>query len=217
MATPVCGGKLLVTRCNETWITVLSCPGPERDRAVIELRQAVLRGLHGTVDPSGRLTEADLDDFAQEGVMAVLRALPTFRGEARFLTWALKVAVRAALTELRRHHWRDISLEQPSPVGEDVPMPEMLDPSAPDPEQRAVQRMIEERLYRSIARDLTERQRQALMAVHFQGMPLAEVARRMGTNRNAMYKLLHDARRRLRASLLQGGLSEGDILDAFSD
>ena len=70
-------------------------------------------------------------------------------------------------------------------------------------------------LRRVITEELTDKQRQALIAVRFQGMPMAEVARRMGTNTNALYKLLFDARKRLKQRILAKGLSPEDILDAF--
>ena len=86
----------------------------------------------------------------------------------------------------------------------------------PDPEQRTLQRVVLRVLAEGIAQELTERQRQAWEAAYVQSMPLAEVARRVGSNRNAVYKLLHDARQRLRERLLERGLSPDEVLAAFS-
>jgi RNA polymerase sigma-70 factor (ECF subfamily) len=92
----------------------------------------------------------------------------------------------------------------------------MADPSI-GPEQRAIQSAVLQTMQRVIAEELTEKQRQALTAIKIQGMPLEEVARRMGTNRNALYKLLHDARQRLKSQLIAEGLSPDEILAAFEN
>jgi RNA polymerase sigma-70 factor (ECF subfamily) len=89
----------------------------------------------------------------------------------------------------------------------------LADPSI-GPEQEAMQRAMLDTLRRLIREELTDKQRQAMEAV-LKGMPLEEVARRMGTNRNALYKLLHDARRRLQKAMLDEGLSAQDVMSAF--
>jgi RNA polymerase sigma-70 factor (ECF subfamily) len=91
----------------------------------------------------------------------------------------------------------------------------MLVDTTAGPDQQAVQRQFLTILRRLIATELTDKQRQALVAVRIHGMPLEEVARRMGSNRNAMYKLLHDARQRLKSKLEDEGLTAEEILAAF--
>ena len=94
-------------------------------------------------------------------------------------------------------------------------VPDMLiDPTA-GPDQRATQRLLLETLGRLINTELTDKQRRALVAARVRGMPLEEVARRMGSNRNAMYKLLHDARQRLKKRMEAEGLSPDEMLAAF--
>jgi RNA polymerase sigma-70 factor (ECF subfamily) len=95
-------------------------------------------------------------------------------------------------------------------------VPDLLIDHSAGPDQQAVQGAFLETLRRLISTELTEKQRQALIATRIQGMPLEEVARRMGTNRNALYKLLHDARQRLRKKMEEEGLSPQEVLDAFS-
>jgi RNA polymerase sigma-70 factor (ECF subfamily) len=120
------------------------------------------------------------------------------------------------LTELRRRRWQDVSLNGIVESGGLDFVPDMLiDPSA-DPDQQAVQRLFLETLRRLITTELTEKQRQALVAIKIHGMPLAEAARRMGSNRNAMYKLIHDARQHLKRKLEAEGLSPDDVLAAFA-
>jgi RNA polymerase sigma-70 factor (ECF subfamily) len=90
----------------------------------------------------------------------------------------------------------------------------MTDPEA-GPEKQTVQTTVLETLRRAIDEELTDKQRQALVSLKVQGMPLAEVARRMDSNRNAMYKLVYDARQKLKQVLLDKGLSPEEIMAAF--
>jgi RNA polymerase sigma-70 factor (ECF subfamily) len=220
----------MIERTNQEWLAALR--GPGRDEALADLRAFLVRGLRYALANQSNVTEADLEDFAQEALLKILAGLDSFRGESRFTTWAQKIAVRVALTELRRHRWRDVSLDEMTGFPDADPstalrrssgqgsghrfIPDMLaDPSA-GPEQQAIQRMLLSTLRRIIATELTDRQRQALVAVRIHGMPLEEVARRMGTNRNALYKLLHDARQRLKKRMMAEGLSPQDVLAAFS-
>ncbi len=204
-------------RSNEEWISDLGQPGPQREAALNDLWQLLVRGLGYALAKYENVTQADIEDFAQDAVLKILDALDTFRGEARFTTWANKIAVHVAFTELRRRRWKDVSLEQmvEMPDGDVIPRT-WVDPAA-DTEQQALQRELLDVVRQVIAEELTDRQRQALVAARIHGVPLAELARRMGTNRNALYKLLFDARQRLQRRLLAKGLSTEDILAAFAD
>ena len=156
-----------------------------------------------------------IEDFVQDALIKILDNLDTFRGESRLTTWAQKIAVRVAFTELRRRRWRDLSLEAITDShGLDFAPDFLVDPTAP-PDQQTVQRLFLESLQRLIVTELTDKQRQALVAVSIQGVPLEEVGRRMGTNRNALYKLLHNARPRLKSRMEAEGLFSGDVLAAF--
>jgi RNA polymerase sigma-70 factor (ECF subfamily) len=201
-------------RTNEEWLADLR--GPGRDQALADLRAILVRGLRYAMADRSNVTEADLQDFAQDALMKILAGLDSFRGESRFTTWAQKIAVRVAFTELRRRRWKDVSLQDlvAQYEGGDLTPAVLTDPAA-SPEQETARHMILETLQRLIAEKLTERQRQAFTAATIGGMPLEEVARRMDTNRNALYKLLHDARRKLQKAMLAEGLSAGDVLAAF--
>ena len=204
----------MVERTNQEWLTELR--GPGREVALADLRALLVRGLRYAMADRPGVTEADLEDFAQDALLKILAGLDTFRGEARFTTWAQKIAVNVAFTELRRRRWKDVSLEDLiAPYIEGDLTPSVLADEAPSPEQRVTQQMLMEMVQRLINEELTERQRQAMVAAVIGGMPLEEVARRMGTNRNALYKLLHDARQRLRKRMLATGLSPKDVLAAF--
>ena len=201
-------------RTNQEWLDDLQ--GSGRDEALTDLRAFLVRGLRYSLTSYSNVDEALIEDFVQDALLRILDNLDTFRGESRFTTWAQKIAIRVAFTELRRHRWRDLSLEAiTEPQGLDFVPNFLIDPHVP-PDRQAVQRQFLESLQRLIATELTDKQRQALVAVRIRGIPLEEVARRMGTNRNALYKLLHDARRRLKSRMEAEGLSPQEVLAAFS-
>jgi len=207
----------LVDRSNGQWIDALSQPGSDEHNAALEdLRAILVRGLGYALVDRSNVRDNDLEDFAQDALLKILKGLHTFRGESRFTTWAHKIAVRVAFTELRRRRWRDVSLDEMTESKEGVGdfIPERLADPSIGPEQEAMQRAILRTLRQLINEELTDRQRQAMQAV-LKGMPLEEVARRMDTNRNALYKLLHDARQRLQKRMLEEGLSAQQVLSAF--
>lgn len=201
-------------RTNQEWLADLR--GTRQEEALAELRHILLKGLRYTLASYSNVNEDDLEDFVQDASLRILAALDTFRGESRFTTWAQKIAVRVALTELRRKRWKDVSLDEltASDIGAELVPSFLADPSA-GPERQVMQRVLLEQLERIIAEELTEKQRRALVAVYIHGMPLGETARRMGTNRNALYKLLHDARQRLKERMLSRGISAQGMLALF--
>lgn len=203
-------------RTNETWLRDLR--GTKRDEAIKDLRKIIVRGLGYTLSKRGREDVNSLsEDFAQEALIKILDNLDSFRGESKFTTWAQKIAINVAFSELRRLRWRDISLQDFSAKHKDAGdfTPTILTDPAPNPEEQTMQQGMMEMVQRMIEEELTDRQRTAMMAVMKDGMPLAEVARRMGSNRNALYKLLHDARSRLKNRMLAEGMTLEKILAAF--
>jgi RNA polymerase sigma-70 factor (ECF subfamily) len=191
---------------------------PVSSEALEDLRAILLRGLRASL--SGRI-QTDLDaiteDFVQEALLKILKSIETFRGESRFTTWAQKIAIHVAFTELRRRRWKDVSLQDmiETPDGEEYTPLILTDPSA-SPERETTQNDIMDIVYELIETELTERQRTAIIAVLQGGAPLGEVAERMGTNRNALYKLIHDARKRLQESLYKkAGLTAQEVMALF--
>ena len=203
---------------NQEWLSALRAQ--DNQLALEDLRLRLAHGLHYALAgraPDG-LRESLEEDVAQEAVLKVLASLDTFRGESQFMTWATKIAVRLAFTELRRKRWQDISLEGLLKVEEEQDYtPAILADKTPSPEQLAERTMMMETVEKMILESLSERQRQAIMAVLAGGAPMDEVARKLGTNRNALYKLLHDARLRLQKRLAAEGLSPKDLLALFSE
>ena len=203
-------------RSNQQWLDALKSPGPERDRALVALRAQLVRGLNyalrGWRRTAGRDFAALAEDFTQEALLRILDNLASFEGRSRFTTWANKIAVRVALTELRRKRWQDVSLDKL--VTEDGAEATMSSEEA-GPETEAERTDLLVWMKRIMMEELTDKQRRAIAAVAFGGMPLEEVARRMDTNRNALYKLIHDGRVRLKRRLAREGMSPQDILESM--
>jgi RNA polymerase sigma-70 factor (ECF subfamily) len=205
----------MVERSNEGWIAALSEPGPEQTAALVDLRRLLVRGLGYAMADRPSVTEADIEGFVQDALLKILDNLGSFRGESRFTTWAQKIAVHEAFTELRRKRWENVSLDDIVGQYEGDFTPAVLTDPDPSPEQQITQQAMLDLVKRLIVEALTERQRRALTAVVLAGMPTEEVARRMGTNRNALYKLIHDARQRLKERMEAEGVSAEEALSAF--
>lgn len=202
------------TRTNEEWLSDLR--GDNQDQAIEDLGKVLKRGLIYAL--SSRIQndlETQVDDFVQDAILRILDKMDTFRGESKFTTWAQKVAVRVAFTEMRRQRWKDISIEDLMPEDSGDFTPLVLSDPSPNPEIKATQTLMLEMVDEMLRTDITERQRTALMAIMHGGMPLEEVARKMDTNRNALYKLLHDARKQMRSRLIEKGITPQEILEVF--
>ena len=202
--TPLTDSPRLMERTNDDWIAALQGDGPARDRALADLRPVLVRALQATVRPRvDRGADALVEDLAQNALVHLSARLDQFRGDARFTTWAQKVAVRLAFSELRRKRWDDVPLDTLVAAPPEAPEPALDDALATREAVALTQRLI--------AEELTERQRTALTAV-MMGVPLEDLADQLGTNRNALYKLLHDARVRLRKAFEARGLTANDLL-----
>ncbi len=197
-------------RSNDQWLADLR--GPKKGAALEDLRVVLLRGLRAALRGRTSSVGLSVEDCVQEALIKILSNLDSFRGESRFTVWAQKIAVRTAFAEMRRRRWRDVSLEE-AILRHEESASVAADPLV-DPERTATQRLIMGQFRRFIDEELTERQRRALLAALGE-MPLEEIAQRMGTNRNALYKLLHDARKRLKRRMVAESLSLQDVLTAF--
>jgi RNA polymerase sigma-70 factor (ECF subfamily) len=200
-------------RSNEEWLADLQ--GPGREAALADLRALLQRGLTYALSGRSGVDEGIIEDFCQDALIKILDNLNSFRGESRFTTWAQKIAVNTAFTELRRRRWQNVSLNGIVAEKDGDWSPHFLTDRTFGPEQRATQEILLNTVKRLINQELTDRQRRALTAAVFQQVPLDEIARRMDTNRNALYKLLYDARKRLKERMLEEGLSPDEVLAAF--
>jgi RNA polymerase sigma-70 factor, ECF subfamily len=212
----------MANRSNEEWLVDLKSGGEAEEAALADLRAVVIAGLPYALStwlsPTDPQFDALVEEVAQETLIRALDHLDSFEGRSQFTTWVQKIAVRQALTELRRRRWRDFSLDELVEEKEEgTSIPSLLWDPAPGPGELAEQSDILQRVRKVITEELTEKQRQAMIAVTVRGAPLEEVARRMGMNRNALYKLLHDARLNLKRRLASEGLEVEDIFSTFAN
>jgi RNA polymerase sigma-70 factor, ECF subfamily len=187
------------------WVSVLSFPGPERDRALRELHTLLVHAARRQVRRMGQVWaagESDVDEIsnqaADEALVALLGKLHTFEGRSRFTTWAYKFAVLHAANAVRAAVWRRREIQ--------LDGLELLADPAPEPGQYAEAHDLVAVVRRLLGTELTPHQRRVVVALVIDGVPIDVLAERLGTSRNALYKTLHDARVRIRAGLGAEGL-----------
>lgn len=206
-------------RTNEQWLDDLNSSGPQRDAALADLRAILTtglqRGLVGRVDTSAPEFQTLTDDFAQEALLKVLDNIDSFAGRSQFTTWAHKIALNVALSELRRKRWQDSSLDALTTTEGGDYTPSFVADPAPTPEDRTERRELLRYVARIIDEELTDKQRTALIAVVIQGRSLSDVAHLMNSNQNALYKVIFDARQRLKRRLEADGLTSGEVIATF--
>jgi RNA polymerase sigma-70 factor (ECF subfamily) len=193
------------TAPDESWVADLTTDGPAGVAALRSLHAILLRATRHQVSRLRDLLPGagagDLEDLAQqsadEAAVSVLRQLGSFEGRSRFTTWAYKFGIYQAGVDVRRQAWRSREITLPDHV-------DLADrgPSSADLTEAAqLARAVED----AIATVLTPHQRRVALALVVDQVPIDVLAERLATNRNALYKTLHDARQRLRAALVAGG------------
>ena len=192
-------------RTGDEWLAALRAEGVHASAAHTELRDYLRRGL-GRIFGERGVDDATLEDLTQDAMIRITSRLDGFRGESRFTTWAMAIAIRVAHTALRRRRWGDRSLED---LGLDPDRPAAAAGAASHPADPAVRGDLLSALRAAIESDLTPRQRTAVLAELAGMMPL--LAEQMGSNANALYKLHHDARQRLKSALAARGFDEADV------
>jgi RNA polymerase sigma-70 factor (ECF subfamily) len=213
-------GTTMAQRTKVEWLAALENGD---DAALAELRTYVLRAALFTLQRArhhvGHLGASALgqlaEDCAQESLTAILQRLGTFRGDSQFTTWAYTFAVNTALLAARRERWASVSLDRILDGSETPSSATGGHDATLDPERRALQAEAIAAIRDGIEHHLTVKQQQLLRAVVFEQVPLDEVVRHWGSNRNALYKLLHDARRKLKSHLQARGFDVDEILDLF--
>ena len=216
----------MADRSNEEWIAALQADGQAAQaEALADLRRRLQRGIYFYLSQDRSdlrgLAAQELaqmaEDMAQDATLRVMDNLANFRGESRFTTWANKIAIRLTISDLRRARYRDFSLDELTAEGDLLPASRLAGPSSPTPEKVAERDDVLERIEAALHEALTERQYQALVAVALKGIPMDVLAERMGTNRNALYKLIHDARRKLKTHLESQGISTDYMMNLFGN
>ena len=214
-------------RTNKEWLHDLQASGETQESAILELRDLLLRAtlyfFNRNMGDFRNLNREDIlqraEDCAQEALIAVMNHLADFRGDSKFTTWAYKFAINISLMTARRERWRGKSLDQPVFSDDGTTFDAFLadKSSRQSPDLAAMQGEVSATLREVIENDLTEKQRKVLIWMVFHEVPMDEIVERLGTNRNAIYKLLHDARRKLKNSLQARGFEIGEMLHLFSE
>jgi RNA polymerase sigma-70 factor (ECF subfamily) len=200
---------------SRAWLDDLRTEGRTKDEAIARLHALLLRAARFEIArrrvTMPHLRGDELDDLAAEAaddaVVSVLRRLDDFRGLSRFSTWAYKFALLEAAVKLRKRAWqsREIPLEDETW--------NRLASARPGPDDQAETGVLLDAVREGIANGLTPHQRRVLLALAVDGVPIDVLADRLGSTRGALYKTLHDARRKLRAHLAERGVALGQWLE----
>jgi len=205
-------GTLALDRESAEWVHDLQQEGDVREQAVARLHALLVRVARGVAARRRATLPAraldDVDDVcvhaANDALMAVLAKLDTYRGTARFTTWACKFVIFEASTRLRRHAWRERRVEPDETVWDRLP------DAAPPALQRLENDQLISALHHAVNEHLTERQRLVFQSAALEDVPIDVLAERLGTSRGAIYKTLHDARGKLRRALIEAGHGEAE-------
>jgi RNA polymerase sigma-70 factor, ECF subfamily len=200
---------------SRDWLHDLHSHGAQHEDAVARLHKLLLGAARFEVArrraSAPHLRGNELDDIALEAaddaLVSVLKRLDDFRGASRFTTWAYKFALLEAAVKLRKRAWQ----------GHEIPLePEVWDivaSSGVEPAEAAEQSELLDAVQQAIETALTVHQRRVLVALALNGVPIDVLADRLGTTRGALYKTLHDARRKLRTHLADEGFDMGALLE----
>lgn len=206
--------KSSISYSNEEWVESLSPPPDEK--AIETLRNHLVLGLKSTLY---KYVKRDLNDFVeditQDSVLKILNKLDTFRADSKFTTWAMKIAVREGYTELRKKRYNDISLEQYSGFHANEKKVVEIKHEQPGPDDLTHESMVVQTVLAIIEDELTEKQQKVLQYLMIDQIPMTVVADMMGSNRNSIYKLVHDARLNLKNRLIEEGIDPKEILETL--
>jgi RNA polymerase sigma-70 factor (ECF subfamily) len=195
---------------SRAWLDGLAASGPRHDACVRQLHALLVRiARHEVARRAGplRVRGPELDDIADQAgddaLMAIKSKVSDFRGESRFTTWAYRFVMLEVSSKLGRHFWRHRAIDLDQAQWERLP-----DQLAHSPHEHAEQRELFVTLRQAIEHDLTDLQRRVFTAVILDDVPMDAFAREVGSNRNAVYKALFDARSKLRTRLAAAGYSQ---------
>jgi RNA polymerase sigma-70 factor (ECF subfamily) len=194
------------------WLEGLSGVGPEYDATAVRLYELLLRVAQSEArrrSPQLRIAGPELDDLAHQAaadaMVNVVAKVGEFRGESRFTTWACKFAIFEVSTKIGRHFWHHPTTSMDTEDWDRLP-----DRFGLGPDEASEWGALVAALRAAVGHELTEHQRRIFVAIVLNGVPLDALVVELGSNRNAIYKTLFDARRKLRVSLVTKGYLEDD-------
>lgn len=187
---------------SREWIRVLHAHGEEREAGIARLHERLLGAArHEVRRRPTAISGVELDDIAHQAagdaVLAVVAKVSTFRGESRFTTWAYKFVILEVAGKLGRHYWRNPPVSLETEDWERLPERFGLDPS-----QHVEAAELCRAIHLAVDTVLTDRQRSMFVDIVVKGIPLDALVAKLGVNRNAIYKTVFDARRKIRDYLV---------------
>lgn len=195
---------------DDPWVVRLKGEPEVRDAALEELGQILLRGL--TKSMATRYGGGhSAEDVVQDALLKIMDSLDQFAGRSRFTTWAMTVATRIGISKMRRKHYQDVSIENFASDGSSFEVAAEVDATVSTEVDR--ESMVG-KLQSLIDETLSDKQRFAIRA-SLAGLPVEVIAEKSGSNRNSVYKLVHDARVKLRSGLEAAGISAEELAEAF--
>ena len=200
-------------RDNKSWLAELNSAGATQQAALSDLRNILLKSLRKIRNKWSYVDESFLEDVVQDSLIKILEKNDQFQGKSSFQTWAISIAIHIAISKLRLKQWKDISLDEitcksSASIMNNCSVDDRLDL---DNDQSTIIDMM----HKIIRAELSEKQRLVLLA-ELKGMPMVKIAEQLGSNRNAIYKMGHDARKRIKHGLEAAGLGIVEINEAFS-
>jgi RNA polymerase sigma-70 factor (ECF subfamily) len=211
MAAASVGSRGSLDEESREWLRCLAVPA-EREPALARLHQLLLRAARAELRRrsvpafvEGREQDDLAHQAADDALLAITSKLDRFRGESRFTTWAYKFVMLEVSAKLGRHYWRNPPVPMCGDAWERIP-----DRFGADPAEHAESRELAAALRRAVTEVLTERQRRVFVAIIVDGVPLDALAVELGSTRNALYKMMFDARRKIRAHLVAHGYLDAE-------
>ena len=199
---------------SKQWMAGLQSSGRSHEDCVSALHAMLLRVARHEVARRAaglQLRGPELEDIAQQAtddaLMSIRAKIAGFRGESRFTTWAYRFVMFEVSTKMGRHFWRERRASLDDDAWDRIP-----DTLMSRPDEHSVHRELFTTLRRAIDEDLTLLQRRVFVAIALNEVPMDAFARELGASRNAVYKVLFDARRKLRASLGEAGYEPPYVL-----
>jgi RNA polymerase sigma-70 factor (ECF subfamily) len=189
------------------WVRELGVASPNRDEAIARLHDLLLRGARSEAHRRSsqlRIDGPEVDDLvhqaADDALVAIIAKLDRFRGDSLFTTWAFKFVVYEVSTKFSRHFWRRPTVPMGTEEWERLP-----NRFGFEPDEWLESRELIDAVHRAVEAELTDHQRQVFAAIVLNGVPIDVLVAELGTNRNAIYKTMFDARRKLRTFLAANG------------
>ncbi|MBE2182751.1 MAG: sigma-70 family RNA polymerase sigma factor [Anaerolineae bacterium] len=217
----------ILDRTNDEWLAALQGAGEAQAPALDDLKERLQRGIFYYLSRersdlsslSSHELEQMSEDMAQDATLRVLNNLDSFRGDSMFTTWATRIAVRVAISDLRRARYKDFSLDNIMADGDFLPASAnpLMGERPLSPERVTERNEVLGKIRAALSEVLTDRQFRALYAYAVQGVSLDVIAEELDTNRNALYKLIHDARQKLRIYFENQGLSMDYLINLFGE